>query len=213
MLMLSVPVLSQARLVDTFGKITCEEMLARTDVFRIELERETSSTGVVILWRGKTTAHYADRSRAIVWSSIRRNDFGLSERVNVYKIDDPDIAKTEFWIIPAGAKPPETAREVWSAEKDYDLTKPFMFGFEDDSGVCPTFVPREYAELIQVNPKILGKIIIHPERGRRPIDIARQWLRIFVSEYKLPRSRLKVVYGKRSDSVSYTEFWLEPRLH
>ena len=35
-----------------------------------------------------------------------------------------------------------------------DLTKPFLFDDSVDDGICWTFIPEEYAELLKSNPNL-----------------------------------------------------------
>lgn len=140
----------EAFLVDEFGKMNCEELSARTDSFYQGILGSPGSRGFVVINPEISKSNMAEVRRRLIFS---RFQFGKAEdRVSfVFGNERPSI-ETAFWLIPAGATEPPINGKRWS-ETSYDLTKPFNFGYENELGICPTFVPRLYAELLTRNPK------------------------------------------------------------
>ncbi|HEV7701459.1 MAG TPA: hypothetical protein VGO43_14610 [Pyrinomonadaceae bacterium] len=200
----------KAKLLDEFGVPTCEELLARTDGFRTVLLEFPAATGVVIISRAKGLRTPADRYRTLIDNTLRRADFD-SNRVQIFHGEEGSETHGSFWIVPPGAENPAGARELWSRGGIVvDVSKPFMFGSEDETGVCPTLVPRDFARLIKENPSVIGKVIVHPEVKWSPAAIGLPWIERLTKEYSVPRKRLRLIYGKRSKTIGYTEFWLVP---
>jgi hypothetical protein len=143
---------------------------------------------------------------------MRRFD---ASRINVIRSADSDEAKTEFWIIPAGAMPPEVNGSPWS----YDLseqTKPLLLGTEHSDGVagCVGGSPYLYAEFLKANPKLRGNIVIgasstadYRRRARETLDE--------LNEKGVSRGRLKTFFVKVKPNLlqETTEFWLVPPRH
>ncbi|MFN0279941.1 MAG: hypothetical protein ACKVRN_15300 [Pyrinomonadaceae bacterium] len=200
---------SRATLVDEFGIVTCEDLLARTDNFRLMLSNNPVATGLVIISRGKERPRRADWYRTLVYNTLRRNDFDTS-RLVIYRGEDGAGTNASFWVVPPGVRLPASAHELWSSANIINLSKPIMIGSEDDTGVCPTFVPKDFADLIKENPEVIGKIVVHQESSWDPAIIGLPWIDTLVKKYGVPRQRLKLIYGKASKTIGYTEFWLIP---
>lgn len=199
----------KAAMIDEFGFVTCEDLIARTDNFRLSLSNNPDATGLVIISRGEERTRRADSYRTLIYNTLRRNDFDTN-RLVIYHGEDGERTSASFWLIPPGVGLPASARELWSQGKTIDLAKPIMIGSEDDTGVCPTFVPNDFANLIKENPEVIGKIIVHQESKWDPAIIGRPWIDTFVNKYGVPSRRLKLIYGKRSRTIGYVEFWLFP---
>jgi hypothetical protein len=92
------------------------------------------------------------------------------------------------------------------------VRKPFIFGFEDEIGLCSTFVPRKYVELILGNPGSRAHIVVRPG-GRETLSavwFGKQWIENFTKDYGLPRNRIKIFYGKKDNQLTNAEFWFVP---
>ena len=145
--------------VDEFGMATCEDLLARTDNFAIQLSNNPNGLGVVIIQYDSKSIDKAGWYRRLIRSSfLNRYDIN---RLKI--IRDPNASKIggSFWLIPSGADEPPNNGTVWPDES-LDLSKPFLYDFDSDEGVCVTFTPKQYAELIKSNTMIQGRIVIHP---------------------------------------------------
>lgn len=199
----------KAAKVDEFGFVTCEDLLARTDSFELVLNNQPTATGLVIISRGKENTRRADSYRTLILNTLRRRDFD-TDRLAIYRGEDTAQTAASFWVVPSGASLPPDARIVWQKDEAFDLSKPVLIGSEDDAGVCPTFVPQDFANLIKKNPGIIGKIVVHQEPNWDAAILGLPWIDTFVKKYGIPRGRLQLIYGKRSKTIGYVEFWLVP---
>ena len=192
--------------VDEFGMAGCEEILARTDNFAIQLSNNPNALGIVIIQydlKSKDRAHWY--RRLIRGSFLNRYDI---DRLKIIQDQNANRIGGSFWLVPPGADEPLNHGRLWPDET-LDLSKPFLYDYDSDEMPCNPFTPKQYADLIRSNPKIRGRILIHPMFRSYQFETANQWAKTFVEKYHVPRNRFKIVFGKRSDP-GYVEFWIVP---
>lgn len=199
----------KAVLIDEFGNAPCDELLARADNFMQAVNRDPNSRGVAVIYPKKGEFRSADHRRRWILARFEYN--GIEDRVAFIKGPEQNEFKAEFWDIPAGAEEPNFQGERW-VDPTLDLSKPFMFGYEDEIGECPMFVPRKFAGLINGNPGSRAHIVL---RGGRmgdvgPTDFARQWVDTLTKQFNIPRNRIKVFYAKGDNNFTFAEFWFVP---
>jgi hypothetical protein len=118
--------------------------------------------------------------------------------------------KTQVWKVPKGALEPGHESTVWN-EPPYDTSKRFLFGEEDDVGICPTFVPKAFAKLIMSNPGSHGRIIVREGRsGSDKYSFAKAVIAELVDNQGLSRQRLRLSFAKSRGSVTRGEYWFVP---
>ena len=87
----------------------------------------------------------------------------------------------------------------------------FLFGEEDDVGICPTFVPKAFAKLIMSNPGSHGRIIVREGRsGSDKYSFAKAVIAELVDNQGLSRQRLRLSFAKSRGSVTRGEYWFVP---
>lgn len=192
--------------IDEFGKVTCEDLLARTNGFGTQLSNDPSALGVVIIRYDPSLVSRARWYRKLITGSL----LNYSDATRLKIIQDPTASEIggQFWLVPAGANEPPYQGILWPDET-FDLSKPFLYDSSSDEDVCSAFTPQTYADLIKSNPSVRGRIVIHPMFRRYQYETANQWAKTFVEKYKVPRNRFKIVFGKRSDPGD-VEFWIVP---
>lgn len=99
----------KAVLVDQFGVVSSGDMRARFDVLLAELSRNTDSTGIV--YSHGTSEQIAGRTRFFTSQMIFRG-FDPT-RIEFRRGRNLGVVRSDFWIIPAGAEPPEIKPEAW----------------------------------------------------------------------------------------------------
>jgi hypothetical protein len=198
----------EAVLIDEFGGITCEDQLARTDNYFVELMNDPNSTGYVVIYPGKDKSSRPVYLLKLIKGSIYQRKFD-KDRIIFIRGEAEEKPRVQLWRVPFGADTPEFKGEVWE-KPVYNLTKPFVFGGEDELGICPTFNPSDYADLIKANSNVVGHLVIFSSSGSARKETAKFWLKIFTEEFNVPRQRLKVFYAKGKDFEN-VEFWIVPR--
>ncbi|MGE0656456.1 MAG: hypothetical protein AB7F88_13530 [Pyrinomonadaceae bacterium] len=87
-----------------------------------------------------------------------------------------------------------------------------MFGYEDEIGICPTFVPKNFARLILENPGSRGHIVVRI--GEDPLVnrfyFAKEWINELVEKQGVPRKRLRLFFAK-GEGLTGVEFWYVPK--
>ena len=197
----------KASLVDEFGEVTCEDLLARTDNLSIQMANNPTSTALIVIHPQNGTLAKAIHYKEFIEKTFQRHNLD-SSRLRIVRGKEKDSVGGSFWLVPRGAENPVNETIVWP-EKKLDLSKPFIFDAEDDEGVCPTFSARTYAELIKANPNVRGHIVISPYSRSQQMETASHWLHILRKDYEIPRNRLRVFFTRPTD-WSHVEFWIVP---
>ena len=114
----------EARKFDEMPQINCEDAKARLDNLAIQLQQEPTAKGYIIFYGGKSYRTYVKKGRAYVavqlparrgeakariypWKDYIINNRGVDgSRIEVIDGGYREGPMAEFWIVPAGAKPP-----------------------------------------------------------------------------------------------------------
>ena len=202
----------RAVLVDEFGAMPCEDLLGRTDALAADLDREpTAVAGILIRPASPGTSTAATRRRLILSTlqlrGVPRDKFSIYEGL---PSDDGQI-QTQYWKIPAGAAPSFLDATLWT-EEEPDTSRPFIFGYGDEIGICPTFVPKNFAKLILSNPGSRGHIVVRSGADSAYVNryfFANEWIKDLVDTQGIPRKRIRLFFAKGTD-LTAAEFWFVP---
>ena len=194
---------------DEFGRVGCEYLYAKVDILGDTLARNPSSTATVIISPEKNST-----AKALYYRNFIKKAFQLREcafdRLRIVKGPTADSVAGTVWLVPPGADDPGQGMEVWPDEL-LDLSRPFIFDTADENNICPTFVPKLYANLIMSNPNLRGQIVVIPNStlGREKFDAAKEWIETLTKKYGVPRNRLKLFFAKATN-FEVVEFWVVP---
>jgi hypothetical protein len=198
----------KAVLVDEFGRVRCEDLSGRLDVFIAELNKDPSSIGYVavssapeLAWRERFIDGYA-RYRAFDESRL------VPVRVT---LETPN--QTQMWRVPAGAELPvetETMIEtsaVVNKPRKYRLSSDFVHG-----GPCYTGPPfRLMSKHLKMHPEYSGNIAIGSpsyKTFRKARDEIRE---SFQKDYNVNPSRLRFFWIRTLYDPAIYELWLVRR--
>jgi hypothetical protein len=198
----------QAVLFDSFGEVTCEDVLGRSDSLMYALMNDPTLQGYAVIHPGKSSPKKAFFFEKIIKGGIHMRRFDKS-RINIIRSNEAaDETYVEFWTVPPGAEKTFVAGN-W-AEAPLNFTKPFVFTriWVDDS--CPLFIPEEYAELIRENRNLRGYIVIFDDFKKQARATMREWRKIFIETHRIPRHRLRFFFA-RSRLTTDVEFWIVPQ--
>jgi hypothetical protein len=180
--------------IDQFGRLGCDDLNGRVWNLVSQIEKSPGSRALVFV-RPSTT-----KSKIVQWQLgyiLAQFEFEQMEDRVEFKIGhDADGLTYELWKIPSGAPAPDRSGDTWSRPK-LDVTKPFIFGYEDEIGECPTFVPRKYAELLIANPGSRANIVIKAGgwEGGQYKGFADDTIKTLVEKFKIHRKRIRTFYG------------------
>jgi hypothetical protein len=117
----------EARKFDSMGQLNCEDAKARLDNWGVELQNNPNMMGYLIFYGGRRYSNYIynrkkrqyvtvelspkhgeARARIAPWKPYLTNNRGIdASRIEVIDGGYREEPTIEFWVIPAGAKPPQ----------------------------------------------------------------------------------------------------------
>ncbi len=214
-------------LIDEFGKLCSEDVMARYDNFLVQLHNDPSAQGYFVLYGDDSTEgknlNFA-RYLTEFYPTVRNFD---GSRFSLVRGENQNEMKIQFWIVPAGATPPKP--DNFFSEDKITTTEQFDKSWADfnnwsgrldiysdgflDLG-CE-FSPNRaaFAKTLLANPKLTGYLVVYTKFGKgvkRGNQIANFALRDLTKNYKVPRSRLKTIYGGNRQEPEI-ELWFVPK--
>jgi len=202
----------KAILLDEFGAMPCEHLLGRTDALAAELDKEPGSVAAILILPGNSGPHAtASRRRLIIGTlqllGVPPNRFATY----IGKQAGEGQIQTQYWKLPVGTTPSFSDATLWT-EAEQDTSRPFIFGYEDEIGICPTFVPKNFARLLLENPGSRGHIVVRSGIDSGYVNrffFANEWIKELVEKQGIPRKRLKLFFAKGM-GLTEAEFWFVP---
>jgi len=200
----------QAELIDTFGRITCEDLESHANALASRVKNNERSTAVVVVYpTGRDRGLFISRFRIILKYF---EYFEVENRIEFRIAHADNLGQTEFWIIPDAGIEPTIAGEKWTLPQP-NLSKAFLYDVEDYIGICSTFVPKKFAELLLANPGSKANIVVKVAHGERwAKGFAGETIKTLVEKFKVDRKRIRAFYvrGNRKETLTYAEYWFVP---
>ncbi len=213
---------SEATLIDEFGKICSEDLMARYDNLLIQLQNEPSSKGYII-FNGENSQEGTNILYSGYVSKIYPSMRGYNlNRLVFIRGKNSDTMQTKFWIVPDGAKPPEI-KNIFQSQKINSTTRfqetyaelfkypdsglSFVNGFYD---LGCNFAPnlQDFAKILLSDDNLTGYLIIYGSK-KQAKKIKNFSVKALVKTYKVPQKRLKTIYGERREEAEI-EIWFVP---
>jgi hypothetical protein len=204
----SVGVSAQERptpvLVDEFGQITCEDLLARQDYFLSELSNNPQDIGYAVIYdSGQDPKGLAKLLNAGIYT--RRFDRSRF-KIALAKGSDGSV-NGQFWRVLPGASLPDFEPV---SEPPTDPSKPMLFGADFSENICPTFSPDLFVKLVNENPGAHGRVVIVGPNWSSRKAAARVELEM-LERANLRRNKIKFYYIHRPKlSFIEMEYWYIP---
>lgn len=201
----------EAVLIDQFGKLPCDEFNGRIWNLVLQIKQLPASRALVFVHPNSTESRMTQSQLKYILAQFEFEE--MEDRVEFRIGREMDGLSYELWKIPAGADAPDGVGYKWWPPKP-DTTKPFIFGYEDDIGECPTFVPRKFAEIILANRGSRAYVVIKAaswERGQVK-SFADDTIKTLVEKFKIERKRIRTFYvrQKERNSMTFAEYWFVP---
>jgi hypothetical protein len=193
-------------IVDMFGVAGCEDLSARSSAFVQNVSETSGAKGLVV-------SYPEPRGRGIVISQFRLvlanfQYYNLDNQIEFVVGPERSGRETQFWLIPPGAAKPKFQGEKWALS--FDLTKPFIFDWEDEIGICNTFVVRKFAELLTANPGSKAHIVVKCSNRRRKCGFDDRYVKKLTETYNIKRKRIRVIFAKSDHQLTDIEYWFVP---
>ncbi|MEO7658826.1 MAG: hypothetical protein ABIV48_04365 [Pyrinomonadaceae bacterium] len=175
------------------------------------LSDEPLAEAIIIITPEKGKLEYAVAFHRSMnrWVDLRN---APNARVSFRRRPEGSEFKVQIWKVATRAALSSSDGTPWP-KPELDLSRPFIYGTEDEMGICSTFVPRVYAELIKQNPSAMGHIVVYEAPGSVSArSFANDWLQNFADNFDLPKRRFKVFLPrtKSKRNITYAEFWFVP---
>jgi hypothetical protein len=196
----------QAEIIDMLGIASCEDLSAHGAAFVQSVAKTPGSKGLII-------SYPEPRGRRIVTSQFRLflanfHYYELDDQIEFIVGPERPSRETQFWLIPPGASEPKLEGEKWALT--FDLTKPFIFDWEDEIGICNTLVVRKFADLLTANPRSKAHIIVKCSGRRRKCVFDDGHVKELTEKYNVARKRIRVFFAKSKDKLTEIEYWFVP---
>ncbi len=200
----------KAVLIDEFGKIGCEDLIARQDALISELQNDPTATGYVVIYGDKNEARWSWRIKLFIdgQTFFRRFD---ATRLLIIKEKDGDDPKVQFWKVPAGAEKPNFDEVGWN----YDLSdrkKPFVFyTTENEDGLCPSgHRLKDYSNYLSANSDFRGHIVIFAKSQNQFQKQKSELINDLTKKNNLSSTRLRFFFKYENNEYTQYELWLVP---
>jgi hypothetical protein len=199
----------QARKVDQFGKLPCDDFKARIDQFSNELIAQPKSVGYAVINRNtqnKDDLALGLRTRNLIFGILE------SRKYEPFKVGNREARdfSIELWIVPLGAEVPFSLNEDWTADFPRIL-KPRVYDKTWlNDGVCPDFSLITFAEMLLNNRNVSGNIVILAPTKKKFSQFEQEILENLAQKYNLPPNRFKTFFVRQPEIVGF-EYWLVPK--
>lgn len=216
----------QAIQIDEMGKPCSEELMARLDAFFMALQNEPTAKGYIVFY-GDETIEGTNFSYIRYLTEFYPKHRFDEKRFFLLRGANQDNMKIQFWIVPSGANPPQPESNFVSRK----ITSTIRFDkgradFNKDSGKLDIysngffnlgcdFAPNQnvFAKTLLSNDELTGYLLIYTKSGKNKKyadRIASFALKELTKTYKVPRNRLKIIYGGNREEPEI-EFWFVPK--
>jgi hypothetical protein len=191
-------------MLDSFGKISNDDLQFHVQIFQSELSRD-GSTGLAIL-HGPGLAPYFNQRRIMGCSLFLK---WPEDRIQFSFANDQNDTRVEFWKIPKGFRSPEFTPNAPDYRLRPDKPVEMTVSMASDE-FCPMYFKLDwYAKFLVANPALKGRAVIDVRTRNE-----------FIS--RVIRYRKKLLrYGVASDRMQYyhrhfhgehdEQFWLIPQ--
>ena len=191
----------RAALIDEFGAISCDEMLARIDNFFIQIHNNPTAKGWVMISGSNEHLVKKIKLETLFTSGVIQRRY---EPKNVTILRGPEIgeAKMQFGL---AAEVGDRVESVWNLAIPKG-TKPSYF-LSDSDTICiyPT-VYKYLRELLQANPRLRINAVVWEKNSRK----YRKKVKDVRESLGANNSRRLSFFQKHEPFDASTEFWLVP---
>lgn len=195
-----------AVLIDEFGSIQCDEMLARIDNFSNQLNNNPNAKGLVII--SGSNEHLIEKLKLeiLLTSGAQRPGNDISSRLNVLRGNETDNAMMRFWLVPVGAEGTGHVAKTWDLTIPKG-TKPFYFHSDNDQICSYPTLSRYLKEILVANPKLRVNVVLNTTK----LSEFRRRIRELRETFVLKNSgRMRFFQVRNPYPDTLTEYWLVP---
>lgn len=192
-------------LVDEFGSIACDEMLAKIDNFSNQLRNDPTARGLVTISGSNANLIKKLDLEVLFTSGVIQRRVHTSQ-IRLERGRETGEPKMSFWLVPRGADEPEVSVSSWDMAIS-PKNKPFYF-FADSDSICsyPT-VDKYIKQLLSANPGLRVNVVIHAGSPKKTQELKRDTVKLYGPKYS---KRLRFFRVRETYPESQREYWLLP---
>ncbi len=198
-------------LLDEFGNIECEDLLARADNLGHELKSNPTLYGIIVVSGPQENDDEAIRLARFIHRAIVSR-WGLQLRFRIVRITGPGELRLQFWLVRRESEFPH-ARGDLLASVPFTVNQRFYFGTESVDP-CSRHISGGFALMLKSDPTYTGQLVVFNVPRSKRAETAAEWLKHFRLEHGIDRSRLRVFFKTDNSEAfiayNYAEFWIVP---
>jgi hypothetical protein len=201
----------KATLVDEFGNLSCEDVIARQDYLFAEIQKTADSVGYAIIFADEENRKRARGMESVFQGQTEFRRFD-DARFKVIRAAAEQGLRVQLWVIPRGASVPEFQPTDWDFEID-PTRKPFKINASEyDEGPCPIGSQfKRFSDYLGANPKARGHIVIWARTAAQLREEKDRVKREFLTKYNIEASCVRFFYIRHRSPHIKWEHWIVPR--
>lgn len=201
----------KAKIIDEFGKIHCDDFLARMDNLFNDANAEPSSSAYVLIHSNPNNIDNnknIEMFRGWIFGHVEARNFD-NERISVVKTETDNSFKMQFWIVPKGAELPLKFKEVKPPFSK--ITKATLYHKDSwENSICGSDRFKRYAESLKNDVQLQGNIVIYDSTKKSILETQDYLTKSLIERYKVTRNRFKF-FHRKSREIYDVEYWLVPK--
>lgn len=200
----------KAVLIDEFGKLQCEDVIARQDYLFAELQKAPMATGLAIIFADSDDLKRARQTEAMFNGQTEFREFD-DARFRIVRANGSDGLKVQLWLIPPGASLPQFTKR----DRDFEIDpkgKAFKVNASEyDEGPCPIGSQfKLYSKTLKANPHAKGHIVIWARHRTQFLKEKARVDRDLLTKYNIASSQVRYFYFPHRSSDVEWEYWIVP---
>lgn len=215
--------------LDAYGKIRCDDLLARLDHLAVVLSNERDAEAHVFVYDGRVKVSHRLRDHMDFTKAYVTGQRNIeARRVHVHDAGQREEFAVEIFIVQKGSSPPKPTPTV-DAPDDPRAARKFdegYFGFDpeakgrpvhrqDAEVTCssePSLNLAGYAKALRAEPDSKAHVVVYGGRGRRLSEsntVSRLIRHRLFTVENISHRRITVVYGG-TRGEPFVELWIVP---
>jgi len=197
----------EAVMIDSFERLTCDDMLARVDGIISRMSEDPKSRIYLVLSFDSSEQELARSFQRQLLYAFKHRAPDIS-RISFYVGEPEERLRVHVWLEDAGVAVPEKSRP-WPKDQ-IDITRKNLVARNYGGGLCPGFVPDDYSHTVRSNPGLIAEVVIYPYLLSSAIDDVLDWRKTLTEKYSVPKEQVRIIV-KHSTPNFRTEFCIVPR--
>jgi hypothetical protein len=183
---------------------SCSELIDRAQNLGTVMQESKDGTGVFVLTSRE------ERYENAIKGVFLQNHYDASRlRIFYLPFELEATQKSSLWFVTSDERLPLDNLER-HPPIPFDPKTTYLWGSADQDDPCHVLSLGPFVELLNKNPRAKAKLIVHSPARKTAIEFGTTWLNHLTTEWALPRDRITVTTGGRSQNDTWAEFYIVP---